>query len=237
MRSVRIARAEHLHWYASIPAVGLIGMTVFNYLALEWVAPSVHLTILRLNILLLGLLAMIGRNELRRRSWLMMSFLLLSFVFALTAGSTMPWGIGLSLLAMFSYTFYSLVSEHILQQRKISVRYPLFLFSVGLYLGIAGLLLVPLQQLSAFQTPLVLPAILYVLVCVCFPHACYSALLKRTRFTHVTHLFLAEVPLAVLFEIAILGVILPPLLYGAIAIILLLLFFQSWRGLSLASET
>lgn len=236
VRPIRIARAEHLHWFASIPAVGLIGMTVFNYLALEWVAPSVHLTILRLNILLLGLLAMIKRKQLRR-SWLMMSFLFLACIFALTAGNPVPWGISMSVLALLSYTFYSLVSEHILQERKISVRYPLFLFSMGLYLGVAGLLLVTLQSLSDFQTPLVLPAILYILVCVCLPHACYSALLKRTRFTHFTHLFLTEVPLAVFFEFAILGVLLPPLLYIVIAVILALLFLQSRKGLSPVSET
>ena len=206
---------------ATIPSILNAGLSILTYLTLALIPASIHLTILRFNTLLISALG----SKPKIKSMITLGIFILAIfctiaLFALTTGYTLIGGLALSLATLLFYTSYSLSAEHTLQQHKIGIRYPFLLLSMGLLLGIVGLLLLPSQGAAIMHSGLLLQTIAYVLICVCVPHTCYSALLKITRFKNITNIFLLEVPLAIIFEILILGTFLPLGTYMVIAIIL-----------------
>ncbi len=104
------------------------------------------------------------------------------------------------------------------------------MLQTGLISGVIGLTLLAWQDWAAFLTPLTLPAIIYVIFCVCISQACYSALLNTTRFKHFTDLFLMEVPLCMIFESLILGIQLPLAAYAVVGISLGVILFIRWKA-------
>ena len=204
---------------AMLPAFGMLALSIFTYNALLAVPASVHLMILRLNVFLLPLIYLARRNGyMPRWSFLLACLFGLGVSFRIIPPDyQLLTGIFFSVLSLISYLFYSLITEDTLQQNKIDVRYPALLFQIGLILGGMGLLLIPFQPISILLSPLTLPTIAYVLLCVCLPYACYTAVLKQIQFRNVTHLFLLEVPLAMIFEMIILGKKLPAVTYIVIA--------------------
>lgn len=221
----------HLLLLTALPAAGLIGMSFFNYFALSQMPPSLHLTILRLNTLLLPIVLSMrkGFRFGKRSLFTFLLFILIPVLIASIPGAPPIAGLLLSILALFSYMLYSLMSEHVLQQQQISVRYPLFAAHLGVLLGIGGFLLLPWQHMSDVFNELTLPVVLYVLVCVCIPHMFYSILLRRSSFTSFTDIFLMEVPFAIGFEYWFLDLTLPAPLYGVIGLILMMLIILSLR--------
>jgi drug/metabolite transporter (DMT)-like permease len=225
----------HLFQLAGFPILGNAANTLFTYLALLTMPPSVHLTLLRFNTYLLPILS---KKKKGYRTLAFFCFFILSAIllFLLTLGHTYSLGILLSVGTLFSYTFYSLATERTLHAHKIDMRYPYLLFQMGLILGILGIILIPFQSFQTLWNAQTLPAIGYVLACVCIPHACYSALLKTTHFKSFNDLLIIEIPLAIVFEIAFLGIVLPPLAYATIGLILGLLLLTRWERLSLPLE-
>jgi drug/metabolite transporter (DMT)-like permease len=218
----------------ALPAAGLMGMSFFNYFALTGMPPSLHLTILRLNTLLIPIVIAQRRGSLFKRSS-MFTFVLFALLLILTVtipGAPKLSGLILSLLALFSYTFYSLISEHVLRQKQISLRYPLFALNLGLILGVAGLLLLPLQASTDILNVHTLPAVLYILTCVCVPHMLYSFLLRRVSFTNFTDMFLLEVPFAIGFEVLLIG-FLPLPLYIVMGLTLGILLLRRLKNASM----
>lgn len=216
---------------ATIPAITHAIMTAFTYLSIAIIPPSVHLTILRFNTLLLRNVSLTGnRPRMRRSVELFIGLLsLTALLFILTLGKQYAFGIGLGILALFSYTIYSLSTEHVLQANQIKLRQPFLMFYMGIFLGLIGLLLLPFQHLKDILNPLTLPAIFYILLCVCLPHTSYAALLKRTRFKHFTDLLLLETPIAIALETSLLAIHLPIATYFVIAAALVTLFVIRWN--------
>ena len=219
------SRPERLTISSVPPAAGLFGMSLFNYLALTFIPPSIHLTILRLSGLLVPLL------KSRRNSWITTATLLFLFVGLFCLFLILPTmppaaGIGLSLLALISYTIYSLGTEQVMHAKKIAVRYPYFSFQLGIFLALGGLVLLMFQPISNLLSSLTLPAIGYILLCVCIPHLCYTILLQTTRFKNFTLILLLEVPIAIISEYVFLGTLLHPLAYAAILVAIACLFLH-----------
>ncbi len=208
---------------ALLPTAGLTGMTFFNYLALPHIAPSLHLTILRLNVIVLAVVGIISLGQNRRQSILYaLSFLTIIFAaFFMLRNVISLTGVSLSFMALLSYTLYSLSTERILHHHRISVRYPYLYFYVGIYKGIIGLLLLLFfHDWHLFISPLTLPAIIYIFFCVGLPPIFHTALLQTMQFKHFTDLLLLEVPLGIFFEMILLGIRLPLFVYLLIAFII-----------------
>jgi len=205
-----------------------------TYLSISFLPPSVHLTILRFNALLISLKAAKDRKQMV--SALTLLALLIALSIFLIASGYIALGICFSVVTLLSFTFYSLSLERTLQEHRIDIRYPYVLFQMGLLLGLTGIIMLFFQPISQLLHELTIPSIFYVLVCVCIPHACYSALLKTTRFKHFTDYFLLEVPLAMLLEAAILSIVLPLSLYAVIFITLVTLLVFQWRKSIVAVE-
>lgn len=234
-RSINRARYSAIHHLAKealLPAAGLIGMTVFNYLALLYLPPSVHLTILRFNTLLLPALAWTYGGKMSVPSRLFAGFIILATsAFTLSLGVPVVPGLLFSLGALFSYTLYTLTMEHALQRKKIDLRHPYFLLHMGLWLLAAGLLSLPFTPAANLLNDLTLPAILYIAGCVAIPHILYSSVLKTTRFKYFSDFQLAEIPLAILFELIVLGLFQPPLGYLSITLVVILLIYARRKAL------
>ncbi len=230
-------RIQSITTMALLPTFSNALFSLGTYLALTYVPPSVHLTVLRLNSLLLPSLT---EEASRKTRMYLMIFLLLLGLLAIasyyTIGSGLTVGLVLSLWTLCCYILYSLSTEHTLQQNKIEFRYPVLLFQTGILLGLCGLVLAFLQPLDSIFNVLTPWAVLYVLVCVCIPHTSYIALLKTARFKHFTDMQLAEVPLAIVMEIVFLGIILPPALYVVIFGILSLLLLLRWQSVHIFVE-
>lgn len=220
---------RHLPLIATIPTIGNAATAFFTYGTLQYLPPSFHLTIMRLNTILLPFLSLKDFRLSRMFGLSAVLTLGAACVILLLSLTTFDWGIALSLLTLFSYLVYSLSTEQALRVNHIDSRYPYLLLMSGFYLGIIGLILLPFQPLSLISGELALYTFLYTLLCVCVPHASYQALLKTTRFNKFTDLLLLEVPLAALFEHFILGLRFPILTYTSMALILLVLFFVRYR--------
>ncbi|MSR68113.1 HD domain-containing protein [Candidatus Peribacteria bacterium] len=233
-RKIKYTPVPHLILLTTLPALGLIGMSFFNYFALTKMPPSLHLTILRLNTLVLPIMLSLRKGVPFRTSSLFtfLVFILLLILTANIPGAPSITGLMLSMMALFSYMLYSLMSEYVLQQKQISVRYPLFVAYLGLLIGIAGLLLLPWQHKADILNAFTLLAILYMISCVCIPHMLYSHLLRRASFSSVTDIFLLEVPFAVGFEVLLLGLKLPLPIYLIIGFILAVVLLRRWKHVS-----
>lgn len=215
---------------AIIPAACTFALATFTYLALASMPPSLHLTILRFNVLLLPVAYLIVRQS-QLRMLLISLMLLAGSVYTILKIDFGPQHMGIifSGLSLLSYIFYSIVTESTLQKHKIGVRYPYLLFHLGLLLGIGGLFLMFFQTKESLLTPLTPLAILYVFACVFVPHTAFYAVLKRIQFKNITDPFLLEVPLAAIFELTLLGIIIEPLLYILMFCALAGLLLLRWR--------
>lgn len=216
--------------------LGNFGMTVSTYLALLFMPPSLHLTLLRLNTVILPT---IQKRWTARRLFVLLLFLaaLFSAIYLLLSltsfDSSSLAGISLSLCTLLLYLTYSLTTERTLRQNRINVRYPYLLLHMGGLLGATGITLAAFQPLATLWNGMTPGIVAYVLLCVCLPHAAYSALLNRTKFKHFTDMLLLEVPIAIFFEILILGIVQTPYTYALMGLTLMGLLFWRWRKLSL----
>jgi GTP pyrophosphokinase len=220
----RFAPVQGAFRLALLPAIGTFALSFITYMSVGVLPPSVHLTILRFNVLLLPLFHLFFRKNLQRRTAISAVILFAASIGLLLTPTTHLPAIGIvyAVLALVAYVYYSLVTERTLQNNKIGARYPYFLFYLGLIVGLLGLLLLPSQlAISSVWEPRLLPIILYVAFCVFVPHTCFQIVLQRVRFTRVTSMSLLEVPLAMVFEILLLGIWLPWFLYLLIGCILL----------------
>jgi drug/metabolite transporter (DMT)-like permease len=138
-------------------------------------------------------------------------------------------GLLISILALVSYVSYSLLTEQTLHTHKIDIRYPVLLFQSGLMLGVVGLFLIPFQPWNQLFSPVSALSILYVFFCVFVPHACFNAVLNKMKFRYITDVFLAEVPIAMFFENALLGIALPASIYFLVAAIICTILLLRWR--------
>ena len=212
---------------AFMPAVAMVALPLFTYLALETMPPSVHLTILRFNILLLPMYSLARKHIVKKRSFLA----ILAICTATLAIMTLPQtelqtrGIILSVLALVSYTSYSLITEYTLQRHKIGIRYPQLIMNIGTMAGIVGLVMAPFQSWNGYSYWMIILILAYLFFCVFVPYVCFNAVLKNTQFKYVTDMFLLEIPIAILFESSILGIFLPPELYALTALIIALILF------------
>ena len=211
---------------AFLPALSAFALAIFTYKALLSMAPSAHLTVLRLNVLLIPIFYFARKHRVLRFPLIGLCALaafIAMFQYPLDQLST---GVIFSLLALLAYASFSVITESVLQQHKIDMRFPSFLFVIGLFLGVAGIILAithPVVIIMNAYTPMIL---FYVLLCVWAPYTLYSAVLKKAAFSHITDLFLLEVPLAIVLEVVILGTMLNPTFHGiliGIALVLLLI--------------
>ena len=219
---LRVPRITQL---AFLPALGMFALAIFTYNALLNVPASVHLTILRLNVFLIPVIYLARKKKCLPTGFITLAILgAIGLSFQLFMSHNMLLiGTIFSVLALVSYLFFSLTTEEVLQQHKIDMRYPYFLFQIGIILGILGVAMIPFLPVSALFSPLTIPAIIYSLVCVCIPYTCYSAVLKKIRFKHITNLFLLEVPIAAFLEIMLLRKQLPYAGYFVLGGVLLIL--------------
>ncbi len=215
---------------AILPAVTSLLLTLCTYLSLSWLPASVHLTILRLNVFLLPLI-FVARRNLHKPTMLIGSAVsacaLIAFEFHHMDSFA---GIIFATTSLLAYMLYSQVSERAMQKGKIGIRYPFFLFQVGCIFGIVGLVLLPLLSFSLLTPPLLLNIFLYTFFCVFVPHTCFHAVLQRARFSRITDLSLMEVPLAIVFEIILLGIVLPFSEYAVIAFVLVCASLFAYRS-------
>lgn len=217
---------KNIFGLAALPTLGNVLMSVFTYASVSLIPPSVHLTILRFNTLFLRAFQVRDRRSIFGSLAAIILLLAgMTGLFFFDVGAIPLLGIGFAVISLGAYMFYSLSTEYVLNNQRIDVRYPYVLFYSGMFLGVIGLGLFFWQQLWQDFDRLTVIAILYVLLCVCIPHMCYQALLRIRKFSKFTDLLLLEVPLAFVFEIAILGIILPPIVYGIIGVILATLLF------------
>ena len=224
----KLAPVKNVTLFAWKPAIANAAMMVYLY-ALEFISPSVHLMVLRFNTLLIPILNKTGKARVKPLLWFALALGLTLLGLLLILGKHAAFGLSLSCLTLFFYTVYSLSGERILHRNHIDVRYPYYLFSSGLVSGIIGLALLPFVSFASLLSPLALLATIYVLLCVCISQVCYSALLKTTRFKHFTDLFLAEVPIAILGEIALLGLVESYWVYGLFALAIGTLVALRWK--------
>ncbi len=208
---------------ALLPAISTTVHSLLTYLSVSLLAPSVHLTVLRFNILLLPIIHLWRNKDINKKLQMIISgistLILLAFFFA---PGIPPMGMFFAILTLISYICYSLITEKTLQQQRIGLRYPHFLFHLSLISALTGLALSPL---TIDLLPLWLPHLgsiaFYVLFCVFIPHTCFHIVLQRTKFRHVTSMSLLEVPLAMLMEFALLGLFLSYTTYTLITVVLL----------------
>ncbi len=221
LRGKKYSPVPNITLLALAPALSTFALALLTYLSISQLPPSIHLTILRFNVILLpGIHYLLHKNGNRHIMALLLGFVVVLpvFIFSFIPGVSDK-GLTFALSALVMYVVYSLVTEHTLQTNKIGVRYPSFLFQMGLILGIIGLTFSPWLMVHMDMWAHLLPTILwYVLVCVFIPHTCFHIILQRIRFTHVTSLSLIEVPLAMLLEMLLLGLFLPPFAYAVIGL-------------------
>jgi RelA/SpoT family (p)ppGpp synthetase len=221
-------------WSVTIlPAMGFLGMSAFNVLAVDVIAPSLHLAILRLNTVMLPVLALLRPKKGGMAESLIALALLVTACLTIFRFFPPAVGVASSLAALIAYTLYSLTTDRAMQVRRISVRSPVFSLKLGILLGLAGIMLmfIPGGRVILPTTQLVLFAALYILLCVCIPHALYPYVLQRLRFRSITDLFLIEVPIAVGAEWLLLGIKLSSMQYLIIVTILTTLLLFRWKNL------
>ncbi|MBP9774012.1 MAG: HD domain-containing protein [Candidatus Peribacteraceae bacterium] len=233
-----LSRPSNLPAIASLPSIGMIGMTVTNYIALVTVPPSVHLSIQRLNSLITTIIGLSRRKiAIARPLSIFFIILILSIAgFVWAIGRYIEAGIIFSVLLMLFYVLTSLSTESALQHNKLDIRQPYLSFQIGIFLGLAAIILIPFQALSGLLNHLTLPAIFFVILCVAIPHACHSALLKTARFKYFTDALLLEIPIAILLESLLLGIILPISAYIIMGLLLATLIYLRRRFIMLPIE-
>lgn len=225
--NVNLQPIRHAWSIAILPTVGLIGMTFCNYIALSFLPPSAHLTILRFNTLLLPTLALTNAKASMRRPLEMFVLLLVATIaaFIVILGEQVLLGLLVSVLGLISYTWYSLTTEHALQRHKIGARQPFFVLQTGIVLGIAGLLMLPFETHDIIASSWTVLSIVYVALCVALPHILYTILLRKIRFKHFSDFLIMEIPIAMALETLLIGIVLPYALYAAIALVIAALIF------------
>lgn len=220
LRKGSYSRVPRITALAMLPALATFTLALLTYMSISNIAPSIHLTILRFNVILLPAIHyFFFRNTKNKKINVLIlaaiiAIPLMTFAF-IPAVSHM--GLVFAFLALVAYITYSLLTEYTLQKNKIGIRYPVFLFQMGLILGILGVLSLPWLGGQGSAWIGLMPSICaYVVLCVFIPHTFFHAILQRVRFTHVTSFSLVEVPLAILFEFLLLGLVLPVAAYWAI---------------------
>jgi len=224
---------RNIHSLAIPPVMSQIMHICFTYLALLYLSPTMHLTILRLNVFLLPIMFMTYKHP-RYIKLLYITLLGLGVLLTLNLVHSIEHihiGYLFSFLTLISYVIYSITTERALQHGKIDMRYPYYLLEMGFLLGLFGLAILPLQDISLLANREIINIVIYAIFCVCIPYTCYAALLKTTRFKHFTNLSLFEIPLAFGFEFLLLGLGFRPWEYLLITIIIGVLLFKALRPL------
>jgi len=201
----------HITRISLVPAISTFIHSLLTYLSVSLLVPSVHLTVLRFNILLLPVIHLWKNKDSNKRPQLLITGLCLLIIIAFLFAPGIPrLGLLFAMLTLISYLSYSLITEKTLQQQRIGLRYPQYLFHLSFISALIGLALSPLliQQLSLW-TDQVGSLALYVLFCVFIPHTCFHIILQRTKFKYFTSISLLEVPLAMAMQFLILGLSLP----------------------------
>ncbi len=210
---------------AALPAFAAATLSLTTYLSIQLLPPSVHLAVLRLNALLLPAAILQWPQRISHiLRWLPLASAA-GILLVLFTQTTLPTrGIALALVTLLTYILYSHVMERTLHQYNIEARYPVFLFYVGLILGGIGVLLAPWALKNTSHWLPYLPLLtLYILTCVFIPHVLFHTVLQKTNLNVVTGIYHIEIFVAVLLEIALLGIILQPITYLALGAILLIL--------------
>ncbi len=235
LRSHSFSPVPHITWLALLPALSTFVLSLLTYFSVSHLAPSVHLTILRFNVILLPAIHyyFMGNKKSKKISTLILAGII---ALPLSVFSLIPSishiGLMFAFLTLAAYITYSLVTEQTLQKNKIGIRYPSFLLHVGLILGCIGLLFVPWLMMHRDAWLPSLPYIVaYTALCVFVPHTCFHAILQRVRFTHVTSFSLVEVPLAIILETLLLSLVLPLHAYWMIGLCIALFIVLLQRGL------
>ncbi len=221
---------KHVMRLAALPAIGNATLSLFTYLSLLFIPPSLHLTILRFSALLMPFLS--GGAKHRSRALLGIIGVVLLGCVAVTFylfGLTLSLGIALSVLTLFFYASYTITTEKNLQQMKIGIRYPYLLFNMGLLLGLIGIVTAFFMPIGSILNVLTANAFLYALICVCIPHVAYAALLNTRQSKRTNDLFFIEAPVAVAVEIWLLGLVLPVWVYLLMALALISVFLLRWH--------
>lgn len=230
LRKVQYAPIPHVSSLAFLPTVATYLLSFFTYASVSLLPPSVHLTILRFNVVLLPLLHLKKTKKVTKA--IAVQLLVLAFFAVLfLASPDIPYiGFPLSIVALVAYIVYSLITEDVLQKNRIGLRYPYFLLHMGMMLAAMGLLFLPWVAMSDPEWMRRIPEVAaYVLVCVFVPHTCFQLILQRTRFLHITSLSLFEVPLGIILETLLLGLILTPYTYGVIVATMVALALLLYR--------
>lgn len=229
----RFKRIPRLTQLALLPSAVTAALAIFTYEALIFLPPSIHLTIIRCNALLIPSLFFI-----RKRLSLVMSmaaFLLFSAGILLLTISPVPYfslSIISSLLAVIMYSSYSVITEDTLHKHKIGLRYPALMFRMGVLLGLLGLFLVPIVPWDTVPHITIILLALYTICCVFVPHVLFTTLLNTKQIQHLNDLFFIEPPIAIVTEILILGIILPLWIYAVMLIGLLAIYaLRNWKDL------
>jgi RelA/SpoT family (p)ppGpp synthetase len=215
---------------AVLPSLISVALSIFTYYALESVPPSLHLTILRLNVLLLPIIQFLHS---RRSSTISGITLLMAaigiVILMLTHPATLSWGILLSTLSLCAYALYSFLVENALHTHKIGFRYPALLCSSGILQGISGIALLSFGYWHTLSLHNLTLLILVMTVCVFIPHTFYYMLLNKRQTKQVADLFFLEPPIAIIGEIILLNLLLPSWTYGFIAVALIGMYFVKKR--------
>ncbi len=215
---------------AIMPAAATIALACFTYTALFAVPPSLHLVILRMNVLLLPVLHAVKHRH-RWKLGMLAAVLLLGSVYCFYSGPPTSIGIGIvfSLLSLAAYMLYSTVIERTLHDNHIGLRYPYLLHATGLLLGLFGLVLLPFTEWQSLSWIIIACIALYAIACVFIPHACYYVLLNERQSKRAGDLFFAEAPIAGVAEVLLLGLILPTHLYLLMGCALIAIFVLRWH--------
>jgi len=230
VRKVPYAPIPNVTSLALLPTVATYFLSFFTYTSVAFLPPSVHLTVLRFNVVLLPLLHLKKTKVVTKAILLQVLTLAVFGVLFLLTPDISYMGYPLAIIALVTYLIYSLITENVLQKNKIGLRYPHFLLHMGLMLAALGLLSLPWVIAQDAHWLAKLPMVCaYVLVCVFIPHTCFQLILQRTRFQYVTSLSLFEVPLGIAMEALLLGIILSPATYAVIVAALLTLAFALYK--------
>lgn len=233
MKKIQLSPLPRTLWLALLPTAVTIALAVFTYLALaSTMAPSLHLSILRLNILFIPLIHFLRKRNNDLPVYLLVSVLFVSCIMLLSAhedGLYLSAGALFSFFALVSYVTYSFVIERVMHDHKIGLRYPALLNASGMLLAAVGLLLLITTPYVELPLHLVLLAALYTLLCVFIPHACFYALLKNQKFRNITDPFLFEIPIAIAAEIILLSLVQHPITYMLMGLLITCLVAIRWQ--------
>lgn len=213
---------------AFLPTLASIALAIFTFEALRSgpMPPSLHLVILRSNILLLPFAFIICKKHRKYFSMIISALGILSIVSLMFVTPTqLTSGIYFSVLTLIAYVFYTTTTEQTLKVHSIGRRYPIYLGTTGSLLALAGIVILPFAQWEHMSAHTYALISLYTLFFVFIPHVCYHLILNARQTSHIANLFYLEVPVAILAEIMFIGIFLPAWLYALIFITMLSIFF------------